>query len=126
MDSSNQVFIISCLKTANEIYSEGIISKFDLFLYTIPGYLAIIVLCPKYLIKDGFCMAMVLTEIIDPVCTASRAAYVSLKLNDEFFFFFFFYDIDERRRYTKKVHSLKALVGPSIMKRRIRGDLWAG
>ena len=53
MDSSNQVFIISCLKTANEIYSEGIISKFDLFLYTIPGYLAIIVLCPKYLIKSS-------------------------------------------------------------------------
>ena len=42
------------------------------------------------------------------------------------FFFFFFYDIDERRRYTKKVHPLKALVGPSIVKRRIRGDLWAG
>ena len=41
-------------------------------------------------------------------------------------FFFFFYDIDERRRYTKNVHTLKALVGPSIVKRRIRGDLWAG
>ena len=40
--------------------------------------------------------------------------------------FFFFYDIDERRRYTKKVHPRKALVGPSIVKRRIRGDLWAG
>ena len=43
-----------------------------------------------------------------------------------FFYFFFFYDIDERRRYSKKVHPLKALVGPSIVKRRIRGDLWAG
>ena len=41
-------------------------------------------------------------------------------------FFFFFYEIDERRRYTKKVHPLKDLVGPSIVKRRIRGDLWAG
>ena len=40
--------------------------------------------------------------------------------------FFFFYDIDERRRYTKKVHPLKALVGPSIVKRGRRGDLWAG
>ena len=42
------------------------------------------------------------------------------------FFFFFFYDIDERRRYTKKVHPLKTLVGPSIVERRIRGDLLAG
>ena len=39
---------------------------------------------------------------------------------------FFWGDIDERRRYTKKVHPLKALVGPSTVKRRIRGDLWAG
>ena len=42
------------------------------------------------------------------------------------FLFFFFYDIDKRRRYTKKVHPLKVLVGPSIVKRRIRGDSWAG
>ena len=38
----------------------------------------------------------------------------------------FFPDIDERRRYTKKVHPLKPWVGPSIVKRRRRGDLWAG
>ena len=38
------------------------------------------------------------------------------------FFFFFFYDIDERRRYTKKVHPLKALVGPFIVKRGRRED----
>ena len=47
-------------------------------------------------------------------------------INTTQLFFFFFYNIDERRRYTKKVHPLKALVGPSIVKRRIRGDLWAG
>ena len=29
-----------------------------------------------------------------------------------YIFFFFFNDIDERRRYTKKVHPLKAWVGP--------------
>ena len=40
------------------------------------------------------------------------------------FFFFFFYDIDERRRYTKKVHPLKALVGPSIVKRGRRGEFY--
>ena len=45
---------------------------------------------------------------------------------DHFINDFFFYDIDERRRYTKKVHPPKALVGPSIVKRRRRGDLWAG
>ena len=44
----------------------------------------------------------------------------------KYFTFFFFNDIDERRRYTKKVHPLKARVGPSIMKRGNRGDLWAG
>ena len=42
-------------------------------------------------------------------------------------FFIFFYDIDERRRYTKKVDPLKAWVGPSIVKRR-REDFmgWVG
>ena len=40
--------------------------------------------------------------------------------------YFFFNDIDVRRRYTRKVHPLKALVGPSIVKRGRRGDLWAG
>ena len=43
-----------------------------------------------------------------------------------YYYYFFFNDIDERRRYTKKVHPLKALVGPPIVKRRIKGDLWAG
>ena len=40
----------------------------------------------------------------------------------------FFVDIDERRRYTKKVHPLKAWVGPSIVKRRKREDFmgWVG
>ena len=40
----------------------------------------------------------------------------------------FFYEIDERRRYTKKVHPLKAWVGPSIVKGGRRGDFmgWVG
>ena len=37
---------------------------------------------------------------------------------------FFFYDIDERRRYTKKVHPLKAWIGPSMVKRRRRGGFY--
>ena len=32
-------------------------------------------------------------------------------------YIYFFYDTDERRRYTKKVHPLKAWVRPSIVKR---------
>ena len=42
--------------------------------------------------------------------------------------FFFFFDIDERRRYTKNVHPLKAWVGPSIVKRGRREDFmgWVG
>ena len=41
---------------------------------------------------------------------------------------FFIFAIDERRRYTKKVHPLKAWVGPSIVKRGRRGDFmgWVG
>ena len=49
-----------------------------------------------------------------------------IKWMDKITIFFFFYDIDERRRYTKKVHPLKAWVGPSTVKRGRRRDLWAG
>ena len=53
-----------------------------------------------------------------------------IRIKNNFFerLFFFFYDIDERRRYTEKVHPLKALVGPSIVKRGRRGDFvgWVG
>ena len=36
---------------------------------------------------------------------------------------FFFHEIDARRRYTGKVHLLKARIGPSIVKRR-RGEFY--
>ena len=41
---------------------------------------------------------------------------------------FFFNDIDVRRRYTRKVHPLKAWVGLSIVKIRRKGDFmgWVG
>ena len=40
------------------------------------------------------------------------------------FFFFFFNEIDVRRRYTGKVHPLKVWIGPSIVKRRRRGEFY--
>ena len=47
---------------------------------------------------------------------------------NELLYTFFFYDIDERRRYTKKVLPLKAWVGPSIVTRGRREDFmgWVG
>ena len=43
-------------------------------------------------------------------------------------YFFFFNEIDARRGYTGKVHPLKAWIGPSIVKRRRRGNFmsWVG
>ena len=39
---------------------------------------------------------------------------------------FFFNEIDARRKYTGKVHPLKAWIGPSIVKRRRKGEFFMG
>ena len=44
--------------------------------------------------------------------------YMYVNLHEDIFF----YNIDARRSYTKKMQLLKAGIGPSIVKRRKRGD----
>ena len=54
---------------------------------------------------------MVIPQVLDE--NQSLFFYFNL-----FIYFFFFNEIDVRRRYTGKVHPLKAWIGPSIVKRR--------